>query len=58
MEKNMGGIEIIIGLAIAIVLFILFSFVMIVSIAWTHYPYGILKAMREKKKREKNAKNN
>lgn len=56
----MDGIKYLIIIGVIVVFLILFSIVNIVAIAWVHYPCGIFRAIRLKKKREKeeqNAKN-
>ncbi len=56
----MDGIKYLIIIGAIVVFLILFSIANIVAIAWVHYPCGIFRAIRLKKKREKeeqNAKN-
>ena len=51
----MTPFSIFIGVCVAVaVLFVVsFSIVMLLSIAWTHYPQGIIKALRDKKRRRR-----
>lgn len=40
-------------LGVLALLFLIFSAVVIVAIAWTHYPYGIPRKRRKRKKEDK-----
>jgi len=42
-----------IALGVALVLFLLGSAVCCIALAWIHYPQGIIRAFREKRKQKK-----